>query len=490
MENRGINHGIYLKFNLLIVGTIFCCGMIIGGMLLQTTSKSLEDNLISTGEEIASALAVTVTNDILLDDRFSLQGCMNRMMDTNDQVRYIIISYPDGSAMASTFLQALPEGLPRTRLPDGELGFEPISFSSNEGRIKEVMVPIDEGLIGYVRVGMTEHKMMSDLQMRCAQVILAVLLVCIAASVLATRYALAFLKPIRKLAFAVKQLDKGNYGIQVPITSQDEIGRLAMIFNEMSVGLRNNIDENNRLVEALQEKEKDRKWLISQLFSVREDEKRCISRELHDESSQSMASILTYLRVLHSRLDTDEQREMLFEIRELTANTLGGLRQLAVDLHPPLLEDLGLITAIEKYLDPIKKTHPELNIELHAQGDFAKLSKQAALICYRTIQEGVANILKHAQAHHVQLRLCVYDENVHLLVADDGVGAELEAVQNAKLNRHLGLVSMKERVELLNGKFELTTGKGKGTKIEISLPLEIEGNEDNLGKDMENIISR
>ena len=160
-----------------------------------------------------------------------------------------------------------------------------------------------------------------------------------------------------RLSFAVKQMDKGNYGIQVPVDSKDEIGRLASTFNKMSIGLRNVVDKNNRLLEDLQLKEQNRRWLIEQLFTAREDEQRRISRELHDESSQSMASILTYLRVLHDRLTTDEQREMLFEIRELTSTTLEGIRRLAVDLHPPLLEDLGLRAAIEKYLEPICRMH-------------------------------------------------------------------------------------------------------------------------------------
>ena len=465
------NKGIYVKFNTLIVGSIFFCGMIIGGMLLRTTSGALEDGLISSGQEIASSLAVTIGNDILLDDRFSLQERMSKTMDTNDQVRYIVVSYPNGEVMVSTFIHDLPEGLPAVRLPNEKEGVDSMGFSSSEGRIREIMVPIDDGIIGYVRVGMTEKNMMAELKARCLQAIMAVFLICVVASILATRYAWGFLKPIRQLSFAVKQLDSGKYGIQVPVASQDEVGRLASTFNKMSTRLQKNIEENTRLVQALQKKEKDRAWLISQLFTAREDEQRRISRELHDESSQSMASILTYLRVLHDRLDTDEQREMLFEIRELTAATLGGLRQLAVDLHPPLLEDLGLVVAIEKYLDPIKKMNPHMEIKLETMGNFNDLPKQVALMCYRTLQESVANILKHAQAKKIEIKLAVHGDRINLTVRDDGVGFDEQAARRAKLNRHLGLVSMRERTELLNGTFSLDTSVGRGTEIAISLPI-------------------
>lgn len=465
---------LYVKFNILIVGTIFCCGMIIGGMLLKATREAMVENLISSGQEVASALAITVGNDILLDDRVSLQEHLSRTQETNDLVRYIIIAYPNGSVLTSTFGQALPEGLSTTRLPSDEQAIDVRLFDSSEGGIREVMVPIDEGVIGYVRLGMSERQLTTQLLHRSIQAVLAVFCICVIASVLATRYAQAFLRPIRKLSFAVKQVDKGKYGIQVPVTSQDEIGRLAVTFNKMSTGLRDTVEENNRLVMALRQKEQDRAWLINQMFSAREDERRHISRELHDESSQSMASILTYLRVLHDRLDTEEQREMLLEIRELTANTLSGIRQIAVDLHPPLLEDLGLAVAIEKYLEPIKKSNPEIEFKLEISGDLSRLDRPVALMCYRTLQECVSNILKHAEAQHVDMRLMADNRNVCLIVKDDGVGFTEQEAKQARLNRHLGLVSMQERTELLHGQFMLESKPGQGTEIVVSLPVVME----------------
>ena len=244
----------------------------------------------------------------------------------------------------------------------------------------------------------------------------------------------------------------------------------------MSTGLRSVVDKNNRLLEDLQLKEQNRRWLIEQLFTAREDEQRRISRELHDESSQSMASILTYLRVLHDRLTTDEQREMLFEIRELTSTTLEGIRRLAVDLHPPLLEDLGLIAAIEKYLEPICRMHRDIDFSWQFQGDFNRLSKPVNLMCYRTVQESVANVLKYAEATKVDIFLRIGKKNVILTVADNGIGFDRETAEKARLNRHLGLVSMRERIELLQGTFLLETAPGKGTKITMLLPID-EGND-------------
>lgn len=464
--------GLYYKFNILIVGSIFLCGLFMAGMMLRMTMSSLESSLISTGREIGTYLAASVENDILVDNQFAIHERMSKTMEANEQIRYVMVTHADGSLLASSFMDGLPMGLPVNRLPDADADIDLKSFSSNEGTIREIMVPIDEGYLGYIRIGLSEKYMLSSLQQRCLLVILMVILVCVVAAILTTRYAHEFLRPVARLSFAVKQLDKGKYGIQVPIDTNDEIGHLAKTFNAMSKGLQSIIDKNNRLVGDLQLKEKNRRWLIEQLFSAREDEQQRISRELHDESSQSMASILTYLRILHDKLTTDEQREMLLEIRELTAATLEGIRRLAVDLHPPLLEDLGLKAAIEKYLEPIRKAHQDIKFVWRYQGDFRRLSKPVNLMCYRTIQECVANVLKYAEAANVDIFLCIEEENVVLTVEDDGIGFDRETAEKARLNRHLGLVSMRERTELLLGTFLLETSPGRGTKITMILPID------------------
>ena len=165
------------------------------------------------------------------------------------------------------------------------------------------------------------------------------------------------------------------------------------------------------------------------------------------------------------------KKEMLFEIRELTAATLGGIRQLAVNLHPPLLDDLGLVVAIEKYLDPVKRLNPDIEVNFTHGGDFSSLSKPVSLVCYRTIQETVTNSLKHGSPTKIDIELESDEVMLTLRVQDNGKGfSEMEA-EEARMNRHLGLVSMKERVQLLNGRFNIKTGVNQGTEITIELPI-------------------
>lgn len=147
--------GLYYKFNILIVGSIFLCGLFMAGMMLRMTMSSLESSLISTGREIGTYLAASVENDILVDNQFAIHERMSKTMEANEQIRYVMVTHADGSLLASSFMDGLPMGLPVNRLPDADADIDLKSFSSNEGTIREIMVPIDEGYLGYIRIGLS-----------------------------------------------------------------------------------------------------------------------------------------------------------------------------------------------------------------------------------------------------------------------------------------------------------------------------------------------
>lgn len=471
------NYSLLVKFNFLIVGTIFFCGLLISGMMLYTVVNFMEEGLDRSGQEIAASLGAVAGNDILLDDRFALAEHLMRTREQNDQVRYILAVAPNGKILGSTFDNGLPAGLPLKRQPGTGDGVDAVSYASNEGNIREILYPIDAGVMGYLRVGMTEQGMTYLIQQRCLQIALLIFFICLAAAWLATRYARHFLQPVAQMAQAAAALGRGDYEVYVPVKAQDEVGHLAYTFNHMTYRLRMKNQENSRLLAKLQEKEKIRVWLLDRLFSAREDERQRISRELHDETGQSMATILAYLRILHDKLMTTEQREMLYAVRDLTADTLAGLRRLAVDLHPPLLEDLGLLVAIQKHLDNFRRAQPQLKVYFYASGDFQSVSSSIALVCYRTLQESLTNVVRHAQAKRVILELAVFSGRVRLVVADDGIGFDQKTADRARRESHLGLLSMRERVELLDGDFSIVSTAGRGTRIMILLPAQIEKKE-------------
>ncbi len=463
------NYSLYVKFNALIVGTIFICGLLIGMILLYTTSTEMEHELDKSGREIGQSMSTVISSAILLDDTFKITEQLIQTKNLNDQIQYIIVSRPNGEMLTSTFTDGIPQGLPLVRTPQAA---DVITYNSNEGYIREILCPIDDGLVGYFRIGLTEKPMAQLMRKRFIEMITLILLICLLASWLATRYANAFLKPIQTMAAAVRQLGRGNYQVTVPVSTSDDVGRLAKAFNSMVNRLSVKDKENLRLVAALQEKEKLRMWLIQQLFTAREDERRRISRELHDETSQSMVAILSYLRIIMDRTTDPSVKELVSGVRDLTKDTLEGLRHLAVNLHPPLLDDLGLIVAMEKYLDSFRMAHPQIQITYTHNGDFTAISRPMALLCYRLMQESLTNIIRHSQATAVAIAMQITPVQLTMSVTDNGIGFSEDTAKQARLDNHLGLVSMRERTELLNGTFCIHSQPAAGTAICITLPLE------------------
>jgi signal transduction histidine kinase len=307
---------------------------------------------------------------------------------------------------------------------------------------------------------------------RFVEMIAFIFCICIAASLLASLYARNFLRPIRNMALAVRQIGKGHFDTKIPVETSDDVGRLAGAFNHMTASLNRKNEENSHLVKELQDKEQLRLRLISQLFTAREDERRRISRELHDETSQSMVSILTYLRIVMDRTEDVTVKDLIRDVRDLTKDTLESLRHLAVNLHPPLLEDLGLVVAMEKYLDSFRRAQPDMHVTFTSEGDFSNLSRPAALLCYRMMQEGLTNIIRHANATAVSITMYVTADQLILSISDNGVGFSADTAEQARLDNHLGLVSMRERAGLLNGSFHISSKNGEGTTLTITLPIE------------------
>lgn len=466
------NHSLYLKFNLLIVGSIFFCGLFVECLFLYMTSTTLEENLDQRGRETAESISTVISSDILLDDRFAITEQLMYTREQNKQIRYIIVAAPSGKIISSTFSQGFPEGLPLTREPKEGERVDKMIFASDEGRIREILYPLDNGIVGSIRIGLTENYMMEILKQKALRISAVILLICMMASFLATYYARQFLLPLKALSEAANKIRRGTYDIDaIDVKSKDEIGRFTRVFNDMARRLRSKDQENSCLMEALKNKEKKHRWLIAQLFAVREDERRRISRELHDETNQSMVSILTYLRILYEKLHTDDQKEILSETRSLTVHTLESLRGIAVDLHPPMLEDLGLVAAIKKYVDTLRRSRENLTIVLRHEGDFSKLPTTLALVCYRTMQEALTNIVRHAKASKALIIVSCTPSSVSLVISDNGVGFDAEQAYQAMTDRHLGIVGMRERIEMLKGYFNIYSIPGRGTRISIMLPI-------------------
>jgi two-component system sensor histidine kinase UhpB len=263
------------------------------------------------------------------------------------------------------------------------------------------------------------------------------------------------LSPLTRLRETMRQVRDGDIGRQAPVTGHDpDADQLAVAFNTM--------------LAALDGLSKSR---ASQILHAQEQERKRIARELHDETSQVLTSLLISLALLEETVTDDASRERIADTRALAHQTLRAVRNLSIDLRPSALDDLGLLPALRWY---IKEYQQKCGIETEfvASGFKERLPAEMETAVYRIVQESLTNTAKHAHARHVWVTLSEDGNRVHARVRDDGRGFDAHTVLKTPWqDRGLGLAGMQERATLLNGTVQISSQPGQGCVIEASLPL-------------------
>jgi signal transduction histidine kinase len=210
------------------------------------------------------------------------------------------------------------------------------------------------------------------------------------------------------------------------------------------------------------------------LIEAQEDERRRIARELHDQIGQILTAIKMNLYSVQHELDTAETNSYVKDNIEVVDEALRLVRDLSIDLRPPVLDDFGLVSALYWYVDRYtKRSGLEVDVVIELPDQNERFSRDLETACFRIAQEALTNIVRHAQARHVLLQL-VKDGNVLLLsIKDDGVGFDLESLRKrAPRVATLGLISMQERAHAAGGTIEIDSSISSGTEIRFSLSLE------------------
>jgi two-component system sensor histidine kinase UhpB len=210
--------------------------------------------------------------------------------------------------------------------------------------------------------------------------------------------------------------------------------------------------------------------LSARLIEVQEDERREIARELHDEIGQALTLVKIKLQQAARQHDRDS-RILLEDCIEIADYTLKQVRDMSLDLRPPLLDDLGLAAALEWTLQR-REQAAGWQTSIAADALPGRLAPEIETACFRIAQEALTNVARHAQARKVDVRLGISGEELELTVRDDGRGFHPEEVKLRPAQRaSLGLVSMKERAALVGGRFEIKTSAGAGTEVRAAFPL-------------------
>ncbi len=214
-----------------------------------------------------------------------------------------------------------------------------------------------------------------------------------------------------------------------------------------------------------EQQEVSRRETLRRVVEAQERERRRIARELHDDTGQALTSVLIGLRLAEESDDLESARTTLHDLRETVIVAIRDLRSLAVELRPTALDDFGLEPALERLVDTFGR-RTGLVIDLHVSGIELRLGEELETALYRVVQEGLTNIAKHAGATQVTVSVRGHDHVVSLNVEDDGRGFE---VSGPALG--LGLVSMRERAELVGGSLRVESTPGQGTTLVVEVPM-------------------
>jgi len=444
----------------IVLGLVILLGVGLTVFVRQALHRAMHTELEVLAVSVASDLASRSTDLILVNNLYALYDLIQETRQNYPDIRYILILDKDQRPLLSTFGNALPAGLLEANLLAPGERYRLYAFNSPEGRILDAAVPIFDGRAGQMRVGFSEDSITRTVSLVTSQLLLATLLVSsigILASIFLTW---ALTRPILSLAQAAQAVGRGDFTQRVERWADDEIGELSDSFNQM-------ITDLQLAAEARRERERLRGELVERVISAQEDERKRIARDLHDQTSQALVSLIVQLKLVESARTKAERAQSIADLREQLRATLNDVRRMAYDLRPGVLDDLGLSQSIQWFAEQCRKNS---GIQIHTLIDAAcdRLPLHTATAIYRVAQEALSNVVKHSRAAHAWITLKNNDEGVELEIRDDGVG--FETPSGAAPLEGLGLFGMQERIQLLGGRFEIQSEAGKGTIIRARVP--------------------
>ncbi|MEX5216897.1 MAG: sensor histidine kinase [Nitrospira sp.] len=261
--------------------------------------------------------------------------------------------------------------------------------------------------------------------------------------------------------------------IWAPVAFIYQRRRAEVRLREANESLERRVDERTSALttseQALKRSQEALHALTGRILTAQEEERRRISRDLHDDINQRLALLTLGLQSVEKQAGVLSQ-----EARDSLSSVLGGLvslsddvRHLAYRFHPSILDDLGLETALQRLLDEFS-TRTHIKVLFVHQSLPALLSKDIATALYRVVQECLSNVTRHAKATRVEVELTGDERLIELMIRDDGVGFDMEAMTTSQ--RGLGLLNAQERLLVFHGICEVHSEPGKGTRVHARIP--------------------
>jgi signal transduction histidine kinase len=231
-------------------------------------------------------------------------------------------------------------------------------------------------------------------------------------------------------------------------------------------------EEYHKLFLESQVMQKKLRQLTRQIMAAQEEERKEISRELHDEVVQTLVGINVQLSALgkEASLGSEILREKIARTRRLVEISVNAVHRFARELRPAVLDDLGLIPALHAYNESLAK-RKKLKIQLTAFGGVESLASAKRTVLYRVAQEALNNVARHAHATQVKMSITKIPGGIRMEISDNGKSFQVEKTLFAKNRSRLGLIGMRERIEMVGGNFAIQSEPGQGTTVRAEIPF-------------------
>ncbi|MDO9302583.1 MAG: HAMP domain-containing protein [Anaerolineales bacterium] len=425
--------------------------------LIATMTAQLEEQSVSVSRD----LAARSIDPILLNDLLGLHDLLGKMIANNPNIRYAFLVDAQGQVIAHTFEGGFPLGLTSINSVQPDEHHHTALIQTDEGLVWDTAVPILDGKVGTARIGLSDASMRAALSTLTAQLLFTIILVSATGILVAVFLTWILTRPILALVDATKSVAKGDFSPRVLRWADDEIGDLADAFNKMT-------EELARTDELRREREALRRQLLEKVITTQEDERRRIARELHDSTSQNLTSLIVGLRMMEINCAKCATQSKATDLRQVASKTLDEVHDLSMRLRPRALDDLGLAAALERLVSEWQARYKiPVDVIIHLS---ERLPGDVETALYRIVQETLTNIAHHAKSKSASILIEKHGNTVRAIVEDDGIGFDVNTNYG---ERHLGLLGMRERAELLNGTLTIESALERGTSIFIEIPLNL-----------------
>jgi signal transduction histidine kinase len=231
-----------------------------------------------------------------------------------------------------------------------------------------------------------------------------------------------------------------------------------------------------QLLEQSRQMHEQLRLLSRQVLSAQEEERKKISRELHDVIAQTLTGINVRLGTLkkESVVNTEGLKQNIARTQELVQRSVDIVHRFARELRPTVLDDLGLIPALHTFMKAFRE-QTGIRVSLSAFAAVEELNGDKRTVLYRVAQEALTNVARHAQASEAEVKIQKLDRSISMKIKDNGKGFHEGRVLHAKKRNRLGLLGMRERLEMVGGKFVVSSTPGQGTIVEAHIPLAANG---------------